>query len=133
MSSENAALVRDVYEAVGRGDWGRVRELVVPGFEWETDARLPNAGIYTGEDEVRRFMEDQAAAFEEMETVVERTFESGDQVVAFIRVRRRIRGSSADFEITVGHLWALRDGKAVRCQAFARREDALEAAGIPEP
>jgi ketosteroid isomerase-like protein len=134
MPAENVRLVREAYEAAARGDWVGVFQYASPDLEWHTDARLPNAGIYRGQEAVRRFHEDQSAPFEQTDIVLEQAFENGDQVVAFVRVSRRPRGSTAVMEHLVGHLWTIRDGKAVRCQAFAKREEALTAAGIsPQP
>ena len=36
--------------------------------------------------------------------------------------------SSAMMENRIGHLWTMRDGRAIRLEAFRKREDALEAA-----
>ena len=55
----------------------------------------------------------------------------GDQVVALVRVNRRPRGTTAELNLAIAHLWTIRDGKAARCQAFAERDRALEAAGLP--
>src|SRR3954469_22626079 len=134
MSSENLQLVRDAYAAGRLGDWLGMRELTDPDFEWETDARLPNAGVYRGEEDVRRFFEDQAAAFDSVEVELEDAIANADYVVALVRIRRRIRGSTAEIEHFVGHLWTIRDRRLIRGQAFAKREEALAAAGIsPEP
>jgi ketosteroid isomerase-like protein len=79
---------------------------------------------------VRRVLEDQLGAFEEAVAEPEEFFEHGDQVVVFLLVRSRPRGSSATIEIRVAHLWTMRDGQAIRCELFPVREEALEAAGI---
>jgi ketosteroid isomerase-like protein len=57
-------------------------------------------------------------------------FERGDQIVVFALVRSRPRGSNAVVENRIGHVWTMRDGKAVRLQIFPEREKALEAAGL---
>jgi ketosteroid isomerase-like protein len=131
MSAENLSLIRAAYEAGSRGDWDGMFAFTAADFVWETDARIPNAGVYRGRAEVQPFFEDQGAPFERVDMELEQAFANGDKVVAFVRVRRRIRGSDAEIESLIGHLWTLRDGKAIRGQAFAKREEALEAAGIP--
>jgi uncharacterized protein len=133
MSDEAFEVIRDAYEALNRGDWEALSRVTHPDIEWETDPRLPNAGIYRGREEIRRFVEDQAAPFDRSVTEPERLFANGDQVVVLVRVRRRVRDSTAEIALRVAHLWTIRDGKAVRGQAFAERERAFDAAGIPRP
>ena len=130
MSARNLQVVREAYEAGSREDWDAFFSMCHPEFEFETDPRVPNAGVYRGRDEIRRFMEDQAAPFDRTITEPEQLLPSGDQVVALVRVRRRPHGTTAEINLAIGHLWTIRDGKALRCQAFAERERALEAAGL---
>jgi len=132
MSEENVELLRDGYAAFNRGDWDAGFGRAAADFEWETDARLPNAGVYRGRAELQRFFEDQAAPFESSVIEPERFIVNGDRVVALVRVRRRPRGSNAEVEADIAHLWTFRDGEVIRGQAFAKREDALEAAGLSE-
>jgi ketosteroid isomerase-like protein len=77
-------------------------------------------------------MEDLEDPFEQTVTEFEEVFATGDQVVVFIKIRRRLRGSSSEVEIRIGELYTLREGKLVRGQGFAEREKALEAAGLSE-
>ena len=77
-------------------------------------------------------MEETALPFEEVILEPEEFCERGDQVVVFVHFRARLPGTQAVIENRIGHVWTMRDGKAVRCQTFPRREDALEAAGLPE-
>ena len=131
MSDRELELIRDAYEAGNRRDWDAMFANFHPDAEWESDPRVPNAGIFRGRDEVRRFIEDQDAPFESTVAEIERLIPSGDQVVALVKVKRRMRGSTAEMEIRIAHLWTLRDGKFARVQSFAERERALEAAGLP--
>ena len=77
-------------------------------------------------------MEDLEDPFEQTVTELEKVFTAADQVVAFVKIRRRLRGSSSEVEIRIGELYTLREGKLVRGQAFAEREKALEAVGLSE-
>jgi ketosteroid isomerase-like protein len=132
MSQENVEAVRRMTEALDRANWDGVFAEISPDFEWETDPRHPKAGIYRGREEFRRFMEDLEDPFEQTVTELEKVFATADQVIAFVKIRRRLRGSSSEVEIRIGELYTLREGKLVRGQAFAEREKALEAAGLSE-
>jgi hypothetical protein len=131
MSELNVEIVRRVYAASDRGDWDALFGFADSAIEWESDPRVPNAGTYRGREEIQRFMEDQAAPFDRSVTEPEHLIAKGDQVVALVRIRRRVRDTSAEIELRIGHLWTLHDGKVVRGQAFAERERALVAAGLP--
>jgi ketosteroid isomerase-like protein len=70
--------------------------------------------------------------FRELRMEVERTWDWDDQVLVFVRQSGRGSASGAGFEIRIAHLWTLRDGKLIRCQAFGDRDEALDAAGLEE-
>jgi ketosteroid isomerase-like protein len=132
MSQENVEIVRELYDAMNRGDWDAVFALATPEIEWETDPRHPKAGTYRGRQEFRRFAEDMEDPFDQSVIEPERFFARGDQVVAFIKIRRTPVGSTSELEIRIGELWTFRDGKLVRGQGFGERTKALEAAGLSE-
>jgi ketosteroid isomerase-like protein len=62
----------------------------------------------------------------------EQFFARNDQVVVFVLARARPTGSTALMETRIGHLWAMQNGKAARCEAFLEPAAALQAAGLSE-
>ncbi len=128
MSQENVETIRSIYEAFNRRDWDGVLRGMHPDIEWKTT----RTGTYRGHEEVLRFYEDMREPFEEVMVEPGEWFDQGDRIVVFLRIRARPRGSDAVAENRVGHLWTMRDGKAIRCETFPRREDALQAAGLSE-
>ncbi len=128
MSHEDRERLRLVYEAYNRGDWTGALSRMDRDIEWKTT----RTGRHRGHEEVRRFMEDMREPFEEVMVEPDEWFDHGDRIVVFLRIRARPRGSDAIAENRVGHLWTMRDGKAIRCETFPRREDALKAAGLSE-
>lgn len=130
MAQAEIEMVRSAYEAVNRGDWDAAFRHAHSDFEWKTDDRLLNAGTYRGRAEISRFLEDQREPFEDMFAVPEEFFEQGNRIVVFVRMRSRPKGSTRFSESYIAHLWTFRDGKATRCEAFAAREQALEAVGL---
>jgi ketosteroid isomerase-like protein len=127
--SENVEIVRGLYEALNRGGWEAVLADLSPEIELETDPRHPKAGIYRGLERYRAFVDELEEPYEQTIMEPEQLFARGDQVVAFVRTRRRPRGSTAELENHIGFRWTLREGKIVREQLFGEREQALEAAG----
>ena len=132
MSEADIEQIRARYEAVGSGDRAAVFRDVGPGFTLKTPDRVPNAGTYFGSDEANGFMADFWAPFEEVFVEPQEFVENGDQIVVFLRVRSRHKGSSAFVEIRVAAVWTKRDGKPLRCEMFPQPEQALEAAGIEQ-
>jgi ketosteroid isomerase-like protein len=132
MSQENVEVVRELYDALNRRDWEAALPLVSAEVEWEPDARHPKAGVHRGRAAYRGFLEDIERPFETTVIESEEFFVRDDQVVAFIKIRRRPTGSSAEVAIQIGELGTLRDGKIVRGQGFGEREKALEAVGLSE-
>jgi ketosteroid isomerase-like protein len=131
MSEENVDLVRSIYEAFNRRDWDSAFGLAVPEFEFTLN-RGPNAGTHRGREDVQRAIEDQASAFDIWIIEPEEFFERGDVVVAFVKFRLQPKGSDAEFEIRIGTLWTIRDGKLLSAEGFPERDKALEAAGLSE-
>ncbi len=131
MPQENVEIVQAIYEASNRRDWDAAFRHQRPDVELTTPPG-PNAGTYRGREEVQGFWEDMLMAFEAASAEPEELFESGDQVAAVVRVRARPKGSSAEIEIRNGHLWTLRDGRAVSMQMFPKPQEAVEAAGLRE-
>jgi uncharacterized protein len=132
MGRAEIEILRSAYEAANRGDWDATFLHAHSGFEWKTDDRLPNAGTYRGRTEISRFLKDQREPFDEVLSVPEDFFEQGNRVVVFVRLRSKPKGSTRFSESYIAHLWTFRDGKAARCEAFAEREQALEAIGLPK-
>jgi ketosteroid isomerase-like protein len=62
---------------------------------------------------------------------VERTFDAGDSVVAFIRFWARGQGG-AEAEMHQAGIFTVRDGKLASWQVVFDRDQALEAAGLRE-
>jgi len=131
MSQENVEIVRAAYDAFNRGDRDAAFRDMHPDFEFAMP-HAPNPGPHRGRKEARARMEDGVAAYEAVSYDLDDLRESGEQVVAVIRVRVRPKGTTAEIENHVGHVWTLRDGKAVSLHLFPNREQALEAAGLSE-
>jgi hypothetical protein len=81
---------------------------------------------------VIRFFSDRAEMFEGTRTEIERILQSGDQVLAFIRVTGHGTSSGAGFDVRIAHLWTLTEGLVVRGEGYGNRDEALKAAGLRE-
>jgi ketosteroid isomerase-like protein len=70
----------------------------------------------------------QLEVFDEFTIEAEEFHEHGDHVAVPIRQRARGGLSGVEVEIRIGHLWTVRDGKAIRLEVFPARDDARTAA-----
>ena len=95
----------------------------------------PGLGTYRGQDEVRKFFEDDwfsTFPFEEWEVTLDDVIDAGDQVVSMSRQHGRGAGSGALAELELAQVSTVRDGQIVRVDNYLDRGKALEAAGLSE-
>jgi len=133
MSGENVDLVRQAYEAWNRGDLDAAFGFLDPDVEVSVPPDFPETGTFHGRAEIRRWVENElVAALEEVRAEPERFFDAGDQVVVFVRYSGRGKESGLDVRgaIVDGHVWTLRDGKALKLRMYQGTGAALEAAGL---
>ena len=134
MSQENVEIIRPAYEALSRGDVDAVLQICSPDIE----CRLPEGGINTGtlrgHQALKGFLESYIDAFESFRLEPEEVLDADDQVVVFLRVLGRGRGSGLEVDTRPGHVWTMQGDKAVRVEVFPHRDRqaALEAAGLRE-
>jgi len=133
MSRENVEVVRRAYEAWNRGDLDTAFEFLDPDVEVSAPANLPEAGMFHGRDEMRRWVEEQLLPIlEDVRAEPERFLDAGDRVVVFVRYFGR--GTASGIEVTGAnvdaHVWTLRGGRACRLEMHQGTDTALEAVGL---
>jgi len=129
--SEDAELVRDLYEAWFSGDRDRALARVHPEIEWVEPPDAPDSDTHRGPEGVEFSTERWLSGFEEWRMEIEeiRDVRPG-KVLVSARQHGRGRGSSAEVVARIFHLWTVRDGRALRMQMFLNEPDALAAAEI---
>jgi ketosteroid isomerase-like protein len=132
MSQENVEIVRNVYEALNRRDWDAVFRDAYPDFIVHLPESGMNVGSVQGRDGVVKLFESYSEAFAFFHVEPEEFFEADDQVVVFVHIPARGRGSGAEVELRSAHVWTLRARKAARLEVFPERQEALEAVGLSE-
>jgi ketosteroid isomerase-like protein len=104
-------------------------ELLAPDIEWQVRSDLPDAGTYRGHEEVLRLLARFAEVLDEIWFRPEEFIGVGeDTVVVPLRWGGTGKGSGIAIEER-GETWVftVQDGRVVRVQEFATREEALEA------
>jgi ketosteroid isomerase-like protein len=126
----NIEIVKRGFEALDSGGIDAMIELLDPDFEATVPPELSvEPDTYRGHEGMRRYF----AAFEGLENVrfeFVDAVERGDQVVATMRLRAKGTDTGIEVEQLAYQVWTVREGKAVRVEAFANRADAIEAAGL---
>ena len=132
MPQENVEIVRAAYPAFNRRDWDQVFSEADPEIELTVEGLPDDPGTRRGRKAAQARLEEALAVWDAWSYELDDLRESGEQVVALLRIRARPKGTTADIENRVGHVWTLRDGKVVSIHSFPNREQALEAAGLSE-
>jgi uncharacterized protein len=132
MSRENIEAARRGYEAFARRDFDAALDMMDPDIEAHNPPEVPEAGVQYGREAVRRDWEQTIELFDDFSIDAQRYFDAGDELVVYLLYRGRARGSGADVEAQVAHVWTFRNGKAIRLRQYLDRSKALEAAGLSE-
>ena len=138
MSQENVEIVRTLFAAfqsVNVGTFARrldeVREIFDPEVEWVAAPHsLLASGEYRGYDGVSRFWTQFLSAWDEYGVQLDELIDAGDQVVAVMRLSGRT--NELEVDEARSSVLTLRDGRIVRIEPFASKDEALEAAGLSE-
>jgi ketosteroid isomerase-like protein len=126
----NREVVREGYAHFNRRDLDWVVAHLDPGIRWADAEDVPDARVYEGIDEVRRFLESFDRHWTELRFEPRELREAGEVVLAYCSLIGRGRASGAEVDAEVIHLWRLRDLRVVSVSTFFDREQAAAAAGI---
>ena len=127
MSREPVDVVRAMYDAFNRGDTDAILELADPAVSVEDHAVIDGA-TYEGREGVIRFLAFQAEAFNAQSAELEELIETGDDIVAVIRLRGEGPLSRVPLEGRFSHVWQIAGGMVRRLRVYASKQEALEAA-----
>jgi ketosteroid isomerase-like protein len=117
-----------MYDSFNRGDIDTILELAHPAISVE-DHGVIDGATYEGRDGVVRFLAFQAEAFSAQSVELEELLETGDEIVAVIRLRGEGPLSRIPLEGQFTHVWQIAGGQARRLRVYATKQEALEAAG----
>ena len=115
MSQEDhLKLVREIYDAVGRGDVAAILERVSDDVDWAAEAASQAAPWYgprTGPAGVASFFSDLASSIEITEFVPHAFATGEDDVHLLVRWTFRSIATGREASMTMHHYWRVRDGK----------------------
>ena len=111
---DNLAIVREIYDAVGRGDVAAILDRVSDDADWAAEAASKTApwhGPRAGKDGVASFFSDLATSIE-IGAFTPHSFAVGEDDVHLLvdwTIRSLTTGREAS--MTMHHYWRLRDGQ----------------------
>jgi ketosteroid isomerase-like protein len=134
-------LVREIYGH----NWASLRsrreglslglEIFADEFEYQLDPTAFGDRTLTGEQDIETFLQGFEEDFRELRQRPDRILEAGatetgERVVVLGEIVGRGRLSGLPFRSPFGHVWTIRDGKAVRLEGYLDHDVALAAAGL---
>jgi ketosteroid isomerase-like protein len=132
MSRQNVEAVRQGFEAINSGNVADILALVHPDFEAVIPPELSaEPDTYRGHEGLRHYFQSFEEVMDEIRFQPERFWDLGETVVVAIRVTAKGKETGIPVEQRVTQVWTMRDGKAMRVQAYPTPSEALEAVGLP--
>jgi hypothetical protein len=130
---ENLRIVKEVYDAVGRGDVTAILARVCDDVDWSAEAASDAAPWYgqrTGKTGVASFFRDLAESIEITEFVPHSFAAGDDDVHLLVRWTFRSVTTGQRASMTMHHYWRIRDGKI---EHFRGSEDTEQTARALTP
>jgi ketosteroid isomerase-like protein len=130
---ENLGLVKEIYDAVGRGDVTAILDRVRDDVDWSAEAAsdaAPWYGLRTGKAGVASFFRDLAESIEITEFAPHSFAAGDDDVHLLVRWTFRSVTTGLQASMTMHHYWRIRDGK-IEC--FRGSEDTEQTARALTP
>ena len=135
MSQRNVDLVRESFEAFGRGDFAAAFAAYHPDAQWQTAEDEPDTRSYCGLEELRRFADHLADPWTDRfgEGIEFQDFiDCGDWVVAPWTGRVHGHGSGIEIDISETYAVHVRGGLIVRVEEYRTVDEALSAVRPPK-
>jgi len=130
MSSNNVEVVAALYRAFASRDFAALPRLISPAITVRQTELLPWGGTFEGFAGFQRFTELLLGNVDSLVTP-EEYVDAGDRVVAIARTLGHVRKNGAPFDLRAVHVWELRDGKAIRFEAYIDTPAMLDALARP--
>ena len=129
MSREN---VERTHRGMSSADefFGLLHDYVV--FDNETYPLPDRMGIYHGKDAVIQVFKGYWRSFSDYSVELTEAIDADDEIVLVMRERATGGASGVVVDRAFFAVWAFEDGKIVRIEGHATREEALEAVGLRE-
>jgi len=127
----NTDILREGYEAFGRGDLDGAVENFADDIRWENPEapQVPNSGVTQGKDEVKKLFAELGNYWESFNITPDEFIESGETVVVLSHSEAKGKETGKEVKLPWVHVWRFSDGKAKEVQALTDTALAADALG----
>jgi ketosteroid isomerase-like protein len=133
MSQENVEVVRRAWQAFVNGGVEATFDLWTDDCIFEDFPEMPESAVYVGRDGLIEAVEHFTEMWTDLAWEPLEFIDAGESlVIAVIAIRGQGGSSGAPLDAIATWLYEMRDGRVFRARAFTTKEQALEAAGLPE-
>jgi uncharacterized protein len=134
MSRQDVEVVRTGFEAWSSGDLERLLGLIHPEIEWSVRPDLPDAGVYRGHAELLQLFDRFEEVLEDQWFEPQEFIEARGCVIVPLHWGGRGRASGLEVVERQGETWVftVEDGLVSRVTEYRRKDEALEAVGLPQ-
>jgi ketosteroid isomerase-like protein len=130
MSQENVAVVRSADNAFSSGNVQTIFDLLHPEIEIYQSEGVPCGGKYKGHQEIGNFFEKLTETIESRVEPDQFIDDEAGHVVAVGHTRGRVRATGREFDVPAVHVWTIREGKAVKVEAYIDTAEMRVALGL---
>jgi ketosteroid isomerase-like protein len=126
---DNVAIIRAIYSAFAAGDVKAILDSVNDQAEWTNHgpSTIPYAGSRAGRAQVLEFFEAIGASTTGGKVTPETFITQGDTVVVIGRYTATVRGSGAQIDTPIAHVFTLQNGKITKWVGFSDTASVAEA------
>ena len=127
----NTDILREGYEAFGRGDLDGAVENFADDIRWENPEapQLPNNGVTEGKDSVKELFANLFDFWESFSITPDEFIEDGETVVVLSHSESKGKDTGKEVKLPWVHVWRFSDGKATEVQALTDTALAADALG----
>jgi ketosteroid isomerase-like protein len=130
VSEENVELVKRLVTAYNERSFAENSDLIDPDIVWDLSRlQLPDSVVHTGRGEFRKLTEAWEEGFSSEHAEAEEIVDAGDRVLVMVLHHALGKTSGIEVSLRYAMVWTFRDGRAVRMDVYATRDEALEAIG----
>jgi uncharacterized protein len=118
---DNVTLIRNIYEAFGNGDVKTILDSIDQNADWINygPATVPYTGTRKGHAQVLEFFQAIDSSTTGGKVVADTFIAQGDLVVATGRYQAVVRGTGAQIDSPIAHVFTVRNGKVVRWEGYS--------------
>jgi ketosteroid isomerase-like protein len=124
---EDVERLRGAYEAFNEGGVEAILERLAPDFKVRDRESSPDRETRYGREGIKQLFDSYMEAFDALRLEPEEFIDAGGQIVVSLRQQVRGKGSGAEVEGQIAHVWTMNEGAVLSLRIFSDKDSALDA------